>query len=246
MFKFFTFLSFALSVSFTHAVVNDPVSKVKFALVYKGPGSCPEECSEAAAEMAELAGLSPKFIGPEEQNPQIFENAVVWIQPGGKSSKVAKTMNENLKNLIRQFVYNGGGYVGFCAGAFYATHIIGDTENIGLGIIAGRTQLYEEVNDSPEILTLNWLGKKQDVYWEGGPYFILPEEEQESSAIEVLATYPNATPASVKSTYGRGNVVLTGAHPEAPAWWSTVEKIIDPDGVDHNLAVAMIKMAVGN
>ena len=84
-------------------------SKVPTALVYKGPGSCPEDCSKAAAEMARMAGMNPVYVGPDETRAEIFNDAVVWIQPGGKSSEVSKTMNAILKQLIREFVFRGGG-----------------------------------------------------------------------------------------------------------------------------------------
>lgn len=217
---------------------GDPI-----ALVYKGPGSCEEDCSEAAAEMARLAGLQPVYVGPEETRPEIFNNAVVWIQPGGKSSKVSKTMNAALKQLIREFVYRGGGYVGFCAGGFYSTELISETGNPGLGMLPGKNHLYEEVQNEIELPTLNWMGVNRKVYWEGGPYFIPPEsKELYSSNYQILALYPNGTPATVSSRYGQGAVVVTGAHPESPRWWKhDGVELNDDDGDDFDLAVDMIQ-----
>src|SRR3954463_13790060 len=86
------------------------------ALVYKGPGSCEDGCSEAAALVAKLAGLHPVFVDPHPASADVFKNAAVWIQPGGKSRTVGATMSAELKSWIQNFVAAGGGYVGFCAG----------------------------------------------------------------------------------------------------------------------------------
>lgn len=213
------------------------------ALVYKGPGSCEEDCSEAAAEMARLAGLHPVYVGPEETRAEIFYDAVVWIQPGGKSSQVSKAMNPTLKQLIREFVYRGGGYVGYCAGGFYSTEWISDRGVRGLGLLPGKNELYEEVKEEIELLTMNWMGMPRKVYWEGGPFFITPEpKEMEASNYQVLALYPNGTPATVSSRFGQGAVVVTGVHPESPRWWkSDGVQLNDDDGDDFDLAVDMIQ-----
>jgi hypothetical protein len=216
-------------------------SKLPVALVYKGPGSCVEDCSESAAEMARLAGLNPVYVGPEETRAEIFNEA-----PGGKSSKVSKTMNNTLKQLIREFVFRGGGYVGFCAGGFYSTELISETGNPGLAILPGQNRLYEEVQNDIELLTLNWLGAPRKVYWEGGPFFLPPDgKTQYLSQYQVLALYPNGTPATVSSRYGQGAVVVTGVHPESPRWWkSDGVQLNDDDGDDFDLAVDMIQRSL--
>lgn len=223
------------------------VPKQQIALVYKGPGSCIEDCSEAAAEIARQAGLTPVFVGPEASRDDLFENAAVWIQPGGKSATVGKNMNTKLKNMIRDFVAAGGGYVGFCAGGFYATDEIGDTGYPGLGLIHAKSFLYEEVDDHSEILSLRWGNLNRGVYWEGGPYFVIDSnqvKDLKKNPIHILATYPNGSAATIMTYFGYGKVVVTGAHPEAPAWWSVDEKISDYDGVDHDLAVDMVLKAM--
>lgn len=220
--------------------------KPAIALVYKGPGSCVEDCSEAAAQMARLAGLTPVYVGPEETRPEVFHDAVVWIQPGGKSSQVSKAMNPILKQRIREFVYSGGGYVGFCAGGFFATEWISDRGVNGIGVLPGQNELYENVKDDIELITLNWLGVSRKVYWEGGPYFILPDAKTISAAhYEVLAYYPNGQPATVSSRYGNGAVVVTGLHPESPDWWKHDGiELNDTDGDDFDLAVDMIQRSL--
>jgi glutamine amidotransferase-like uncharacterized protein len=211
------------------------------ALVYKGPGSCDEDCSAAAALVAQMAGLNPVFVGPTDSNPKLFANAVVWIQPGGESRTVGRNMSEELKNEIRSFVHGGGAYVGFCAGGFYATERIGELKDPGLGLIPGSTALYEKIDTDAGLLELNWAGKPRGLYWEGGPAFYPPTDG--SAPAEVMATYPDGTAAAVRAAYGSGRVYVTGVHPEAPQWWRDYYKLQDPDGLDYDLAVGMIRWA---
>ncbi len=238
-------LNFA-SEARTHRASVDANKMGKVALVYKGPGSCEEDCSEAAADMAKLAGLRPVYIGPNESRAEVFKEAAVWIQPGGGASTASKSMNPRLKKMIKEFVFNGGGYVGFCAGGFFATEVIADTGNFGLSMLPGKNLLYENVKNEIELLTLNWQGRPRKIYWEGGPYFIPPSaNEIYVSQYQILALYPNGLPATVSAKYGQGKVVVTGAHPESPRWWkSDGVKLNDDDGDDFDLAVEMIYQAL--
>jgi hypothetical protein len=249
--------------------------RVPRALVYQGPGACAEGCSEAAAAVATRAGLNVTYVGPEipsqfQGTPEktqeylrgIFENAVIWIQPGGKSSQVSKAMVPVLKEAIRSFVSQGGGYVGFCAGGFFATAKVGTTEFEGLGILPGSTRQYTGVppeaieKDLAVMVPTLWTGAGGNVqaperamYWEGGPEFILSEAEQ--AITEITARYiepkdptgQTGPVASVRTQFGRGRVYVAGEHPEAPMSWRNFFKLNDSDGLDLDLAVAMIRWA---
>jgi glutamine amidotransferase-like uncharacterized protein len=216
------------------------VAQAADALVYKGPGACDEGCSEAAALVAQMAGLNPVFVGPAETDPNIFKNAAVWIQPGGHSRTVGRNMSDDLKDRIREFVHGGGAYVGFCAGGFYATARIGELKDAGLGLIAGRSKLYEKADADATVLPLIWDGKERQIYWEGGPAFYPPKDGD----VEVTATYPDGTAAAVRDRYGKGRVYVTGAHPEAPQNWRDYYRLADSDGLDYDLAVDMIHWAI--
>src|SRR5204863_3847027 len=50
-----------------------------------------------------------------------------------------------------------------------------------------------------------------DQYWEDGP--------QLSGWGAVVARYPDGAPAVVEGRSGRGGVILSGVHPEAPESW---------------------------
>ncbi|MEK7356255.1 MAG: BPL-N domain-containing protein [Bdellovibrionota bacterium] len=208
------------------------------ALIYKGPGSCEEDCSESAVEIAKLAGFEPVFVAPDMVDPAIFANAAVWIQPGGKSSTVAKTMAPILKQNLRDFIAAGGGYVGFCAGGFFATALIGSTGNEGLGILPGSSALLESDKDAI-MVEVTWGTSTRSLYWEGGPFFKFTQDDP----VEVTATYADGTVASARSSYGLGRVYVTGPHPEAPQYWRDYFELEDADGLDSDLAAEMVTWA---
>ena len=207
------------------------------ALIYKGAGSCHEGCSEAAALMAQKAGFTPVYVMPNELDEAKFQSAKLWIQPGGDSVVAANTMRADLKKRIAKFVYDGGGYVGFCAGAFFATRYIGGLSVPGLGILPGRTMTYDKVGNKATMIDINWEGKVRNLYWNLGPRLILP------ASVPSVASYPDGTPAAARGEYGAGRVYVTGLHPEAPAAWKEYFHLTDTDGQDDALAVEMIRWA---
>ena len=208
------------------------------ALIYKGPGACEEACPESLAEIAKKDGLEPVFVSPEETDPKIFDGVVLWMQPGGQSSTAARAMAPALKQNLKRFISNGGGYVGFCAGGFLATSIIGDTKNEGLGILPGHSQLVDMKEDAA-IMDVQWDGKPRKLYWEGGPYFYFDAGDP----VEIRATYVDGTVAAVRASYGFGRVYVTGLHPEAPQFWRDYYKLNDTDGLDNDLVEEMIEWA---
>lgn len=207
------------------------------ALVYNGAGACHEDCAKASYDNAKAAGFDPVYVGDQDTDPKIFDGAVVWMQPGGYASTAMQNMATALKNNIKNFVKNGGGYVGFCAGAFVATSYVGTTSNRGLGIIPGNTKLY---GSGVKIFKTKWQGSDRYLYWEGGPYF-----RNMPATVESIGTYSNGATSAVRTTFGKGRVWVTGLHPEAPQWWKTESGYSDIDGDDSDLVATMLHWAAG-
>jgi glutamine amidotransferase-like uncharacterized protein len=236
--------AFFWSVS-SFAAVSRPV-----AYVYDGEGACPEDCAKSAAEMAYLAGLRPVYVGPNDLNfnsssdevKHFFDGVGVWIQPGGKSKEVYRVMHPVLRNALVNYVFSGGGYVGFCAGAFISTNQIGTSGFPGYSVLPGKTAPLEPPPARPDleysIEEITWNGQPRAIYFEGGPYlYDLP------SQVEVMALYQNGKVAAARSAFGLGRVYVSGPHPEAPRWWWEIDQILDRDGEDHDLAIQMIRWA---
>ncbi len=203
------------------------------ALIYAGAGACKDGCIDAAAQVALRAGLKVVLVKPSQIKPELFDDAVVWIQPGGDAIEVANAISASKKQEIKDFIAKGGNYLGFCAGAFFADHKVDDENTIsGLEILPGVTKDYTK-DKRPMILPLLWYGKTRFLYFEEGAA-IYPDGSQ--LGVNVLANYMNGAPATVTFTHGLGRVALSGAHPEAPNDWKVIENLEDPDGPDFDLS----------
>jgi glutamine amidotransferase-like uncharacterized protein len=230
-----------LSVSTASAATGKPI-----ALVYEGAGGCTYwGCNDAAANVALSMGFDVKFVTPAHLTPEIFQGASLWMQPGGNAITVAQKIGKEGLALIRNFVRNGGAYVGFCAGAFLADSTVDDPETIkGLGILPVGTADYPIDSEPAGIpLRMNWNGQWRTLYFEGGGYF-LTHGVNRTSDYTVFAWFPNGDAAALETAYGRGGVVVTGAHPEAPEKWKTDGGWHDPDGSDIFLAQDMVRRAL--
>jgi glutamine amidotransferase-like uncharacterized protein len=216
----------------------------QIALVYDGDGACKEGCWQSAALMAERLGFTVRFINATTWSEEKFQDAALWIHPGGKSATAAATMTADQKLRLRKFVADGGGYVGFCAGAFIASAGIRKAKGDVLKLVETFqlvplvATLYPEKRAEALIFPIHWMGSDRYLYWEGGPYFEI--EKDTPSAVEIIARYPSGEPVTVRNHYGKGRVYVTGLHPEAPEAWRTYFKLSDPDGLDYILTEQMI------
>ena len=230
------------------ALAEEFDSHQPIAMVYDGPGACEDGCTKAAAQVARMAGYQVRLVRPNDITDQstpdeitdFLKNTKVWLQPGGISNEAYRSMSEKLKEGVRNFIGGGGGYVGFCAGAFMATKIIGGTGEVGLGIFPGGTDLFE--NDPIPGVTFSlpevtWMGSKRKIYFEGGPFIYGVDR---NPRVEVIARYDDRTIAAARTHFGLGRVFITGLHPEAPRNWTEEDGVMDPDGPEQELAAQMV------
>ncbi len=214
------------------------------ALVYKGAGSCEEECSESLAQIAEGLGFQAKYVGPTETSQEVFRGAKVWLQPGGLAAQQMQAMVPELKRNIVRFVQSGGGYVGVCAGAMLASDQYSEYEPgqgpqtySALGFFPGSVSIYNAPSSAVMIDSL-WEGQNRHLYWELGPIF--DAASSWGKEIEILSRYPTGEVATVRRNFGKGRVYVTAFHPEAPQSWRDYFRMQDRDGLDFDLVAKMI------
>jgi hypothetical protein len=241
--KLFSFCVIALLglAPLTEAFAAKPL-----ALVWYGPGACKPGCAAAAAVVAKQAGFRVQKIYPGFKNYTLFKEAKLWVQPGGKSVDSAAAMGPELMDQVRNFVYNGGGYVGFCAGLFITTAQIGTSGKVGYGIVPGSTELHLK-NDPPGLLLpITTAYGVKNIYYAGGPELNISDADLKAAHGEIIAKYADGKTAGVKLEYGKGKIAVVGVHPEAGFWWKIFKGIIDRDGSDRWFALDMIKYATGS
>jgi glutamine amidotransferase-like uncharacterized protein len=191
------------------------------AVVYRGhgAGSC-DGCSEAVAR---LLGSTPtplevEFVGPNELrqvSPETLAGALVYAQPGGGDVEVAWSHLREDADTIRQWVENGGNYLGFCLGGYLAG------SDPGFGLLPGEAYRYIDSPDamvtsaSDTTVETDWRGQREEMYFQDGPAFRLTP----NAPATVLATYSGGEPAALIASFGRGRVGVVGPHPEADLQW---------------------------
>ena len=158
----------------------------------------------------------------------------VLIHPGGSGSKQGNDLGEDGRQQVRQFVSQGGGFLGVCAGAYLATNDytwslnlidakVVDRKHWARG--TGTVQL--ELSPSGQDL-FKVKSSELNIFYGQGP--LLGRREWDDPKIpdyESLAIYsseiakngaPNGimkgTSAAVRCDYGKGRVFCFSAHPE--------------------------------
>lgn len=227
-------ISVSLNPSF-----NSP-SLAPWAIVYTGSGTC-DLCYKDAVKTALNAGFNVYKVNEGFTDFSIFEKSKLWVQPGGVSVTAAEAMGSDRLDRIRKFVSEGGGYVGFCAGAFLSTKEIGTSGKPGLGIMPGRTKVYDVLPNHKAFKSTIWDGKPRTLYFSGGPELLF--DDSEKPEVEIFLTFNDKRLAGAKSHFGKGRVAVTGPHPEAGNLWKLGSGKSDADGNDQFLAGNLMKWA---
>lgn len=145
-----------------------------------------------------------------------LSNYSILIIPGGRTQLLYSALKEEGLKNIKEYVKNGGGYIGICAGAYLAAPLV----NIpgtppGLGIIDIENKRISDygirsIEIKNEHFIIKGYSNRISIYYQNGP-LMMPK----NSDISVLATYDEEKFAAiVVSKYGKGDVVLFSPHPE--------------------------------
>lgn len=175
------------------------------------------------AELASADDLLVELVGISEITSGVLEYADVLVVGGGSSSRQAQGLGEAGRNAIREFVGNGGGYLGICAGAFLASQPRGERQYLGL------LPVETSGNSGSVVTTLDWsdspvghAGTKKAKF-SNGPT-IIPQDKTDD--IRIWATFHEdpqigpkrlllkGTPAVVSGEFRNGRVVIFSPHCE--------------------------------
>jgi len=163
----------------------------------------------------------------------------VFVMPGGRDLPYLDKLGLQGVNLLIQFVENGGTYIGFCAGAYFACNRvefeIGTTLEVcgsrpldlfhgtGYGTLYPDVQFVynSEAGSHASLVRQCNSGLKNMevnisvyVYYNGGCSF---KPASSSVKYETLAVYEDVSgkpPAIISFNHGKGKVLLSGVHPE--------------------------------
>lgn len=153
--------------------------------------------------------------------------------PGGESRPDPwGELGSEGKSKIQEFIREGGGYLGICLGALFASDYcdswgtrLGEDEkyldlfpgaaHCGQEEIASQggwpLMTWLEISDHTHSITAFLPEQIKIVYYPNGPYL----KPYEDADVTIIATYKiTGNPAMVAFEYGKGRVFLSGPHPE--------------------------------
>lgn len=161
----------------------------------------------------------------------VLQNFDVVIFSGGSGSKESAAIGETGRENVRQFVREGGGYVGICAGAYLACTGF----SWGVGVLNAKTVSskwkrgkgdveVEFTTPAREATGLD-AGKKT-IRYANGP-IITADKKEGIAPFEPLAFFRTelaendspkgamtGSPAIVRGVFGKGRVISSSPHPE--------------------------------
>lgn len=214
-------VAFAFAIFTAPTLANAATSKSYNVAVYRGQAGCPG-CSEMVVKSLIGTGLPLhiSYVGEKEKlklNEQTLKKFDIYIQPGGGQDIPGsyEVIGDEGAEAIRQFVKNGKDFIGICMGAYLA-----DKDWIGLidaplESEVGRPDSRAR-DEGDYTLQIKWNNKQEAFYFQDGPYL---NNTTSGNGFQAIAYYENGDIAIASYKYGKGNVILSGPHPEADETW---------------------------
>lgn len=136
----------------------------------------------------------------------------IFIVPGGAIRDYLPAWGKAGKQAIRDFVNNGGIYIGICAGSYVAGRSFNDQEGLNF---FDKDLVRQEGQDIVEI---------HDAY--GESLLLINENGPDLSAVEgeILLKDSEGRPQAIKLQYGQGIVYLFASHPEGSLYYHQYPK----------------------
>jgi len=207
-------------------------------LVFDGTGTSVSDVAAIESLLAEngLAYATASSSRLDQMTEVELSSHRLLIMPGGNFVAMGNHLQQATATKIRTAVQNGLGYLGICGGAFIA----GDSPYNGFNLTGGvRFHFYSDENRGirKTVVTISRPREPPiEQYWEDGPEL--------SGWGDVVAKYPDGTPAIVEGPVGRGWAILVGVHPEAPESWRQGMAFTTMAPVDRGYAATLVAAAL--
>lgn len=213
------------------------------ALVMNGQLNTCDDCAEAFGAMLESSAWNFEviYVGPRgvPLTPELLATAALYGQPGQNGDDADAAFREMAPyvDMVREYVQNGGRYLGVCMGGYFAGKTMFDL------IPNGTTGQYIATSGasvrslSDQLVQVDFRGSTRQMFFQDGNYM---EFDPSTPGSEVIATFTNGKIAAGMVPFGKGKVATAGPHPEARQNWFDYAGLSDPDGVDYDIGHALI------
>ena len=212
----------ASSIQYQNSAADESV----IIAIYSDQGAA-ESCIQATTNMFEWMGYTVRLVKAVHINNEKLDNFSILCIPGGDMYQYSQDISSTGKENIRNFIRDGGSYIGICGGAYFTGEKViwqGDQlPMIPLRIFPGTTQgPIDEIAPYPYCIMceVSIMDHSHPITQSEGPLWIaycygpmfLPNENAD---IDVLGEYEIVNqPAMVAFEYGKGKVFIIGTHPE--------------------------------
>jgi len=172
-----------------------------------------------------------------------FDDVDLIIIPGGFGDADSfKHSMKHHKKRIREYVKNGGRYLGICMGAYWAgSHYLKILKDVDCVQYIKRPGA-DTRRPHAKNIEVTWNGRKQRMFWYDGCSII--GTGIGSSKFDPIATYSNG---DVMAGY-QGRIGLIGTHPEAEKDWydqySWMKKIWSEDNINKQLLLEFTEQLI--
>ena len=200
-------------------------------MVYSGPGAPQSGVDHVVDVLKPFPQVTVTVSPPESFATLTPAQCDVVVFPGGSGSGQSKGLGENGLQRVREFVGQGGGYVGICAGAYLAC----SNFSWGLGILnagtvsskwrRGQAMLDLEATQDA-VPVIGEVEGRFKVRYNNGP-ILKPWTRADLPPYTTLTFFRNEvakygspegvqvnSPAHVIAPFGKGRVFVSSPHPE--------------------------------
>jgi len=174
-----------------------------------------------------------KIFSKNELEDDFFDDVQMIAVPGGfgDSDSYDRLFNYNAYR-VKEFVKNGGHYLGICMGAYWAgKHYLNILDNVEVEQYIKRPNT-DTRRPHAKNLKIEWLGKEEKMFFYDGCAF-------GPGQYEIIAKYMNGDPMAII----QNRIGLIGCHPESqPHWYESYSwmKGHYHDGKHHKLLLNFV------
>ena len=236
---------FFISVSNIYASITPKNTSQIYIL--KSSGIC-DGCAEALSKMLFTGGIHSQILGPEQLKSSVGPNDLIIIGGGVPFADGEETIKQDLLkvgafNWLKEHIYNGGRYIGICAGAYLTEEWIDQRANDhGLNIFPGKIDNYTK-EEKAKLMSINWLPTQKNrlVFFEFGPYL----HPYPGAPVTIMARFnQDHSPAALIFPYGKGKVGLISPHLEADQPWFDMYNLNNKDGISYDIGIEFIRQVL--